>query len=221
MPAFSIGGEIYINISSQQFLGNTMKKLIAIFATVFMTLSSQASLLSIDLDNTDYQVGDTLQANVMISDIEQDDFGFQKLLASFDFDLLFDSSLLAYQSTTFGTSLDVDPFFAGDQLDLEVAPGSLFLSELSFAFSNDLFAAQDGQSSFLLASVNFDVVSSGLNTFQFDNVLLNDDFGTEFSSVSTFDAEVIITEATSVPEVPSLAIFVLGLIALVARSHRA
>lgn len=198
-----------------------MKKLIAIFATVFMTLSTQASLLSIDLDNTNYQVGDTLQANVMISDIEQDAFGFQKLLASFDFDLLFDSSLLAYQSTTFGTSLDVDPFFASNQLDLEVAPGNLFLSEVSFAFSNDLFVAQDGQSSFLLASVNFDVISDGLNTFQFDNVILGDDFGTEFSSVSTSAAEVIFTDATSVPETPSLAIFALGLIALVVRSRKA
>lgn len=198
-----------------------MKKLIALFATALISLSSQATLLSIDLDNTDYQVGDTLQANVMISDIEEDSFGFQKLLASFELDLLFDSSLLAYQSTNFGTSLDVDPFFASNQLDLEIGSGSLFLSEVSFAFSDDLFVAQDGQSSFLLASVSFDVISDGLNIFQFDNVVLGDDFGTDFSSVSSSGAEVIVGGATSVPEMPSLAIFALGLIALVVRQHKA
>jgi hypothetical protein len=198
-----------------------MKKLIALFATALISLSSQATLLSIDLDNTDYQVGDTLQANVIISDIEQDSLGFQKLLGSFDFDLLFDSSILAYQSTTFGSFLDVDPFFASDQFDAELSMGDLYVSEISYAFSDDLFAAQDGQSSFLLASVSFDVLADGLNTFNFADILLADDFGDDFSSVSSSGAEVIVGGATSVPEMPSLAIFALGLIALVVRQRKA
>lgn len=198
-----------------------MKKLIALCTTLLITLSSQASLISVDFDNIDYQIGDTLEANVLISDVEQDFLGFQKLLASFDFDLLFDSSVLAYQSTTFGSFLDVDPFLASSQLALDNSAGSLYLSELSFAFSDDLFAVQDGQSSFILASVSFDVLASGTNTFEFSNIILGDDFGDAFTSVSSSSAEVTISGSTSVPEMPSLAIFALGLIALIVKNRKA
>ena len=198
-----------------------MKKLIALCTTLLITLSSHASLVSIDFDNVDYQVGDTLAANIIISDIEQDALGFQKLLASFDFDLLFDDSVLGYQSTTFGTFLDVDPFFASNQFELYNGADSLYLSELSFAFSDDLFAAQDGQQSFLLASVNFDVLATGTNTFEFSNIILGDDFGGAFTSVSSLSTDVTISGSTSVPEMPSLAIFALGLIALVVKQRKA
>ncbi|XPF94963.1 hypothetical protein ACM9HF_02825 [Colwellia sp. RE-S-Sl-9] len=197
-----------------------MKKLIALCASLFITLSSQATLLTIELDNTNYQMGDVLQANIVISDIEQD-LGFTKLLATFDFDLLFDNSLLAYQTTTFGSLLDVDPLFPSDQIATDSGLGSLKLSELSLAFSSDLFAAQDGLASFVLATVNFDVKANGMNVFNLSNIALSDDLGGSFKSVSFTPTEVLIGDVTSVPEMPSLAIFALGLFALIARIRKA
>lgn len=197
-----------------------MKKLIALCASLFITLSSQATLLTVELDNTNYQMGDVMQANIVISDIEQN-LGFTSLVATFDFDLLFDNSLLAYKTTTFGSLLDVDPFLPSDQIATDSGLGSLKLSELSFAFGDDLFAAQDGLASFVLATVNFDVKANGMNTFKFSNIALGDDLGDSFKSVSFTPTEIVIGNVASVPEMPSLAIFALGLFALIARIRKA
>lgn len=197
-----------------------MKKLIALCVSLFVAISSHATLLTIELDNTNYQIGDTMQANIVVSDIEQE-LGFQKLVATFDFDLLFDESLLGYQSTLFGSLLDVDPFFPSDQLASNSGFSSLNVSEISFALSPDLFAAQDGISSFILASVNFEVLANGINIFNLSNIALGDEFGGDFSQVSSTPTSITIGSVASVPETPTLAIFALGLLIFVARKLKA
>lgn len=198
-----------------------MKKLIALCASLLVVVSSHATLLTIELDNTDYQIGDMMQANIVVSDIELKSNGIQKLVATFDFDLLFDESLLGYQSTSFGSLLNVDPFFFGDQSASLSGPGSLYVSEFTLAPDEDLFAAQGGLSSFVLASVNFEVLANGTNMFSLNNIELGDDFGGDFSQVSSVPTSITIGSVASVPETPTLAIFALGLLIFLARKLKA
>ncbi|MEW6993749.1 hypothetical protein AADZ84_05710 [Colwelliaceae bacterium MEBiC 14330] len=182
-----------------------MNKIILLLTALMISFSSQATLLSIELNQENYQIGDVLQADLVISDIEADSFGFQKLLASFEFNLLWDNALVEYASTSFGNKLDVDPFGPSDQF-LDVQSTSLLLSEISYAWSNDLFFAQDGLTSFVLASVNFNVTGTGSGTLVISNAALGDDFGGAFNLSSNDKAFVVDSGlAVGVPE-PSIVV---------------
>lgn len=183
-----------------------------------VSLSSHATLLSVDLDNTDYQVGDVLSADIVISDIELDAVGFDKLVASFNTNFLFDDSLLAFDHVTFGDKLDVDPdpFFASFQDDSLVSPGNLFIQETAQAFGFDLFAAQNGLNQFVLATVNFNVLQSGISSLSFANVAVGDEFGFSFTDVQTTNASFTVANSVAVPE-PSTFILVVAAMMMLLR----
>ncbi len=188
-----------------------MKKIILLLTALMISFSSQATLLSIELNQENYQIGDVLQADFVISDIEADSFGFQKLLASFEFNLLWDNALVEYASTSFGNKLDVDPFGPSDQF-LDVQSSSLLLSEISYAFSNDLFFAQDGLTSFVLASVTFNVTGTGSSTLAVSNAVFGDDFGGAFNLSSNDKAFLVDSGiAVGIPEPSALVILAIAL----------
>jgi hypothetical protein len=191
-----------------------MKKIILLLTALMITFSSQATLLSIELNQENYQIGDVLQADFVISDIEEDSFGFQKLLASFEFNLLWDNALVEYASTSFGNKLDVDPFGPSDQF-IDVQSTSVLLSEISYAWSDDLFFAQDGLSRFVLASVNFNVIGSGAGTLAINNAVFGDDFGGAFNLSSNDKAFVVDSGiAVGIPEPTALVILAIALMIL-------
>jgi len=196
-----------------------MKKLITMLMLTFITLSSHATLLSVDLDNTDYQVGDVLSADIVISDVGLDAVGFDKLVASFNTNFLFDNSLLAFDNVIFGDKLDVDPdpFFASFQDDSLVSAGNLFIQEIAQAFDFDLFAAQDGLNQFVLATVNFNVLQSGISSLNFADVAIGDEFGFSFIDVQTESANFTITNSVSVPEPSTFILLIAAMMILVRR----
>lgn len=189
-----------------------MKKLTLLLTMLFTSVSSQATLLSIDLNQDSYQVGDTLTADVVISDIEEDSVGITKLLADFAFNFSWESSLLEYSSVNFGSMLDVDLFFESHKL-VSDNTGNVRIGELSLAFSDDLFFAQDGLSSFILASINFNVIADGTDTLELADIELGDDFGNAFTNVTTNDKAYSVTSGNPV-DVPEPASIVLILMAL-------
>lgn len=195
-----------------------MKKIIALLTTVIITLNTQATLLTVEMNQNSYQIGDVLTADIIISDIEEDYLGFQKLLASFELEISWDNPMLDYTVTTFGVKLDVDPdpFYASDQSINEMA-SSLSLSEISYAFSDDLYWAQDGLDSFVLASVNFNVIGSGSDHLAFTNVALGDDFGDSFSQLTSIDKSysVAVDNPVNVPEPSAMVLMLMALILLV------
>ena len=195
-----------------------MKKLIVLLTALFMSLNSQATLLSIELNQSEYQVGDVLIADFVISDIEDDLIGFQKLLASFEFDVSWNGLMLDYVSTSFGDKLDVDPdpFFASEQLAIDLF-GQLTINETSFAFSGDLFNAQDGLGNFVLASVDFTVVGEGTDTLMLSAVDFGDDFGDSFMNISSTNKAYTVTNnlPVNVPEPSVIVLMLMGLILLV------
>ncbi|OUR61566.1 hypothetical protein A9Q74_08860 [Colwellia sp. 39_35_sub15_T18] len=195
-----------------------MKKLITMLMLTLVTLSSQATLLSVDLDNTDYQVGDVLSADIVISDIELDAVGFDKLVASFNTNFLFDDSLLAFDNVTFGDKLDVDPdpFFASFQDTNLASSGNLFIQEVAQAFDFDLFFAQSGLSQFVLATVNFNVLQSGVGSLNFANATVGDEFGSSFIGVQAAGASFTVANSVAVPE-PSTFILVIAAMMILLR----
>lgn len=184
-----------------------------------MTLSSHATLLSVDLDNADYQVGDVLTADIVISAIELDAFGFDKLVASFNTNILFDDSLLAFASVSFGDKLDVDPdpFFASFQDTNLASAGNLFIQEVAQAFDFDLFAAQDGLNQFVLATVNFNVLQSGVGSLNFANAAIGDEFGSSFIDVQTASSSFTVANSVAVPEPSTFILLFAAMMILVRR----
>jgi len=196
-----------------------MKTVILLITLLFVSLNSQATILSIDLNQDSYQIGDVLTADFIISDIEEDSAGFQKLLATFDFNVSWDNSIIEYVSSSFGDKLNVDA--SGSDQYLDVMADSLGFSEISFAWWEELLAVQDGLSSFVLASVDFTVIGNGSGTLDFSNVAFGDDFGGDFTNVASSDKAYSVTSGNpvNVPE-PTSIILVLMALVLLARQQK-
>ena len=193
-----------------------MKKIIIMLTAVLMSFTSNATLLTVDVDDlTSYHVGDVISADIIVSDIEDDGFGFSKLITSFNFNLLFDDTLLEFSSATFGEKLDVDPdpFFASDQYTTLVSAGDLKLEEIAYAFPSDLFIAQFSLNDFILATVNFNALQAGTSLLSLANVDLGDDWGNAFLNVTTVNKSITVASSLAVPE-PSSLFLLLGAMVL-------
>jgi hypothetical protein len=192
-----------------------MKTVILLITLLFVSLNSQATILSIDLDQDSYQVGDVLTADFVISEIEEDASGIQKLLATFDFNIAWNNSIIEFTSSRFGNKLNVGD--GGSEQDLDVMVGSLGLSELSSAWWDELLAVQDGLSSFVLASVDFTVIGNGSGTLDLSKVAFGDDFGDAFTDVSSSDKAYSVTSGNpvDVPEPTSIVLVLMALVLLV------
>jgi hypothetical protein len=175
-----------------------MKKLTLLLTAFLFSLSANATLITVELNNTDYNVGDAFSADIVISDIELDPT-FQRIVGDFEFNLNFDNTIIEFVSASFGDKLDVDPdpFWASDQSILS-SLGSVLLSEISYALDSDLFFAQDGLTSFVLASIDFNVIGTGMSTVGLSNVAIGDAYGNEFLAVSTMGKEYTVANGNPV-----------------------
>jgi len=195
-----------------------MKKIITLLTALLVSLSTQATLLSVELNQDSYQVGEVLTADFIISEIEEDSMGFQTLLATFDFDVSWDNSIIQYATASFGNMLDVDPdpYYASERF-IDVMSDSLGLTEISYAMFSDLFSAQDGLTSFVLASVDFTVIGNGSGTLNLTNVDFGDDLGYAITDIGTSDKTYTVTSGNpvDVPEPTSIILMLLALTLLV------
>lgn len=196
-----------------------MKKFITLLSGLLISLSSQATLLSIDLNQTSYEIGDVMTAEFIISDLEEDTLGFQKLLASFDFNIAWDSALIEHVSTSFGDKLNVGP--SGSDQFSNIMTNNADLSEISYAWWDELLPVQDSLSSFVLASVDFTVTGNGSGTLDLTNVSFGDDFGDAFTDVNSTNKAYSVTSGTpiNVPEPAAIVLILMALI-LLARQQK-
>ncbi|GHE85545.1 cohesin domain-containing protein [Thalassotalea profundi] len=189
--------------------------LIALTAT-----NAQATLITAESAQSNYQVGDSIALIIDINEIEYDNVGFQKLLAIFNVDINFDESVLAFDSITFGNKLDVDPVFASFQDISQPAPGTLNVGETSFAFFDDLFFAQDGLASFNLVTINFTALMSGMSDITLSNIQLTDDLGNSFSRITSSNTQLTVGNVATVPEPSTLSLLLLMLLGGLIVNHR-
>lgn len=150
-----------------------MKKLFAVLG-FFFSLQSQAALISVELDNTSYLPGDIISASIWMNDLDRS-------LASFNLDLWFKSSVLTFDSVTFGSFLtfaeETEKYFAVD--------GNLLnLFEMNYdALDFELTDLQTTpENRFQLATITFIAKKAGAFALNFNLVELADGMGDEIPS---------------------------------------
>ena len=201
-----------------------MKKFLILLTLWCTTITANASLIdidmTIDIEDKVYGIDDTLTANIYISNLNN---GFQQLISEFSFNLMSKDNMLTFQQATFGSKLDVDMFFftPSDKVVDNSEFNNLFVSEFSYAGQDDLLAAQDGLSRFLLASIDFKVSGLGLAELTWGNVKLFDELGSEYNNVAAKVNSARLGNQVAVPEPSTVAILVLALLMLISMKRKA
>jgi hypothetical protein len=187
-----------------------MRRLVlSVVLTVSILLSSASAMaITIGFDPTDQtvNVGTPVSVGLTISGLE--DFS----LSTFDLGVIFNPSILAFNSVVFG-----DPVL-GDQLDVSrlggnltsfsvTTPGTLNLFELSIDSEDDLNNFQAG--SFTLAMLTFNTLALGTSPLSISINALGDALG------NSLTADTQGGSVTAVPEPGTLLLFSSGLAGVV------
>ena len=164
-----------------------MKKFIAALA-LFVGLSANANIISIELGDTNIAVGETVTVSLLATGFEDFD--------TFDFNFDFDTSVFSYDASTLLSDLSLGLVFEVNQV-----PDGMALSFFDFNIVNG---------DFLLASFDLIAVDEGLTNFTLSDAIFADGPVTSLV-VDTSDA-VVASASVSAPATLSLfAIAILGL----------
>jgi len=176
-------------------------------AATFIAAPASATTLSFVPSSNQVAVGGNVAVDIRISDIGAgDDLGV------FDFNVLFNASVLNLTGYALGTGLgDVN---SGDGFDFgagSIGSGKFNLAELSFL--SDLSSQA---SSFSLGTLYFTSVGAGSSLFSFSDVVLGDAFG------NALTADLGNATISAVPEPQTVFLFLsgLGLVALLRRKQQ-
>jgi len=173
--------------------------LISIFCSIlFLNTHVWAISLSFSPSTAEINIGGSIDVDLIISGLENDDLGY------FEFDINFDDSILGFNSYSLGNGLgniaagDADDWSAGD-----LGGGTINLIEISYLL--DLSFQSD---SFSLATLSFTGVGLGSSPLSYSNIVLGDDWGGALSA-DTIDGSIDV-----VPEPATLLLFGIGFIGL-------
>jgi hypothetical protein len=159
-------------------------KKILMLAASMAALNSQAATVEIS-NAASVGLGQLLQVRVVASDLAANQ---TPSIAAFDFDVLFDSNILRFDSVSFGTQLN----FNGSLQDfaLNDTAGSLNVNEVSYASAQDLNNLQAGQ--FDLFSLWFTAVGQGSSQLKLQLNAAADAQGNDLSlSLANSDVQVV------------------------------
>ena len=172
--------------------------------------SFQAQAITIGFSPSDSQVdpGGSTTVDLVISDLGND------ILAAFDLDVLFDSSILGFSSFTVGTGLDVFGFGTLNAVT-DFGGGLINVFEVSFDFDEDLMDFQPNN--FVLGTFTFTGDAIGISAL---DILILDlagafvfdpDLGFEVPKSLQSDAQ---SGSIEVPEPGTLLLFASGLLGM-------
>lgn len=172
-----------------------------------------AALITVEPTPQTASVGDMPTFDINISDLGN--FSAPSI-SVYDFDVAFDSSVLAFNSVTFGTALDL--FALGFNITgVTPGPGTVNVFEISFDFPSDLDTLQPG--AFTLFSVNFDAIGVGTSSI---DVAVNS-LGDSIGNPVIFDAtsgSIAVSSVASVPEPSTVSLLLAGLAFAAVRVRR-
>ncbi|WP_019603663.1 PEP-CTERM domain protein [Teredinibacter turnerae] len=164
---------------------------------------TSANAITIDILPTEQTVllGDQVGVDIWVSDL-----GDNFALGDFDFDLSFDSSIISFDSVSFGSGL-------GDSWqDYSATGGLLNLNELSWETAGSLLANQP--MNFSLATILFNTEAIGSTQVSFSTVwALGDQWGNPFDFTTSDGTINVVGGVNPVPLPGSLPLMLSGLIA--------
>lgn len=201
-----------------------IKKIISGFAFLLVFSLAASSALAIQLSlspsTQDVTLGDAVTVDVDISglgDFSPDSLGV------FDIDILFDPTILNFDSVLFGDPVlgdQLDLFGFGSFTDVTSGAGAVNLFELSFDLASDLDSLQAG--GFTLASLTFNTLGVGSGALDIQINGLGDALGLPLTA-DTVSARVNVIDdspPSPMPEPNVLWLLAVGLLGLFMNNHR-
>lgn len=182
-------------------------------AIIFSNISN-AALISIDFGGqTEYDISDTIQGQLVVSD-------FDNTLGAFFAEINFQSADLSFINWQFGNGFD-DGFGSYQFDDLNNVTGSLYLEDYSDFFADINILNSNQGSSFILASFSFKALSAGQHDLSFNaNKTGLLDFDNYDVSTQLSNASFNVSNQVSVPEPASMLIFISALALLLVNRQR-
>ena len=188
----------------------TLMWLLGCLAVFALKHAHAGFLVNLDFDPNAQNVnlGDNVFVDLTVSGLSN---GGSPSLGAFDFDVLFDDSILSFTTATFGNSLgDPNPaaFEAVTNVDTSVA-GAIGLDETSLLF--DLSFQADA---FVLATLEFATLATGTSALTYANEVLSDENGSVLSNNTSTGSVTVNRAVVSAPDTLSLmgAFLLLGLL---------
>lgn len=173
---------------------------------------STAATLSFSPVSSEVGLGNTVDVDVVISDLFDDFLGAQNLVGGFDFTVGYDASIIANTGVTFSDALGIagiETIAISDNL----FPGQVSAFNVSFLFDFELAAIQTTPS-FTLATLSFQGLQIGTSPLDFLFTLVSDDLGDEIASMG------ISGEVTVVPLPGAVWLMITGLLGIGAMARR-
>jgi len=176
-----------------------MRKLITLI-TFILAFNANAGVINIDIAETTINNGDSIAVTISAQDFDETDM--------FGFNFEYDNSIFSYIASSLSSDLDIfdnqDPW-----LGLEVAEWGF---GLSFDFVGEMSAPVDGN--FAIANFNLMSTNEGSSTFNVNDFFSFGAFDDYSVTFSNSNAVTVASAPQAVPEPSSIAIMMIGFIAL-------
>jgi len=187
-----------------------MKRITLLFLVFWMLVPcGQAMAVSLSLEPAleTAIIGDEINFLLNISGLTA---GGPVSLGAFSLDVMYDPTILAFSTVTFGSYLGDISLTEADVYFDSLGPGVLYLDETSFLPESDLDALQPA--GFTLASLTFSAFGLGTTQVSLGDVTLSDATGLiTLVPENLSSANVEVTAAAAVPEPATILLLVAGI----------
>ncbi len=183
-------------------------RFVVLFALVAVSLP--AALISVDPTPQTAMLGEMPSFDINVSGLGA--FSAPSV-STFDVDVAFDSTILAFNSVTFGVGLDLFAF-GFNVTGVTPGAGTVNVFEVSFDFPSDLDTLQAG--AFTLFTVKFDAIGPGTSSINLGVNSLGDSIGDRLLADTTPGSITV----AAVPEPSTISLLLAGLGLAVVRMRR-